>query len=245
EELFDLVVASLPKEERAKIMAQAQAEKERQETEELDRLKKIAAAAPAAPPKAEGGGKKGEAAAAAKVPAVAAALWADKYRPQTVADLVGNAVSATLREPSPLHLPVASDALLSPSAGFDQLPLLLRWAVSLHLTGTYVPPPPGYCCTPPLAPVLFMSIAFPLAMSLSCIGKTTAATLVAKGLGFDVFEMNASDQRSRRLLESSMSEVLDNQVLSFGTAQPRSRVIIMDEVRGLDPETRHSQAPQP
>ena len=120
EELFDLVVASLPKEERAKIMAQAQAEKERQETEELDRLKKIAAAAPAAPPKAEGGGKKGGAAAAAKVPAVAAALWADKYRPQTVADLVGNAVSATLREPSPLHLPVASDALLSPSAGFDQ-----------------------------------------------------------------------------------------------------------------------------
>lgn len=35
------------------------------------------------------------------------------------------------------------------------------------------------------------------------IGKTTAAHLVAKPLGFDVLELNASDARSKRLLEEA------------------------------------------
>ncbi|KAH8243250.1 hypothetical protein KR032_005944, partial [Drosophila birchii] len=70
------------------------------------------------------------------------------------------------------------------------------------------------------------------------IGKTTTATLVAKELGFDAVEFNASDTRSKRLLKDEVSTLLSNKSLSGyfsgqGQAVSRKHVLIMDEVDGM------------
>lgn len=73
------------------------------------------------------------------------------------------------------------------------------------------------------------------------IGKTTAAHLAAKLSGFDILESNASDTRSKKLVESGLNEVLDNNSLlgyfsGAGKAVDQSKkkiVLIMDEVDGM------------
>ncbi|KAI0464525.1 hypothetical protein LJB42_002140 [Komagataella kurtzmanii] len=72
------------------------------------------------------------------------------------------------------------------------------------------------------------------------IGKTTAAHLVAKSLGFDIIEKNASDVRSKSLLMSDVKTVLDNTSLvgffhSQDNAESNQRkfCLIMDEVDGM------------
>lgn len=73
------------------------------------------------------------------------------------------------------------------------------------------------------------------------IGKTTAAHLVAKSLGYDVLEKNASDVRSMNLLKGGIGNVLDNTsvVGFFSKENDNSHVngnklcIIMDEVDGM------------
>ncbi|KAE8445468.1 hypothetical protein EG329_013358 [Mollisiaceae sp. DMI_Dod_QoI] len=73
------------------------------------------------------------------------------------------------------------------------------------------------------------------------IGKTTAAHLAAKLAGYDVLESNASDTRSKKLVESGLNEVLDNNSLLgyFAGAgkdvdkNKKKIVLIMDEVDGM------------
>ncbi|KAG9246891.1 replication factor RFC1 C terminal domain-containing protein [Calycina marina] len=73
------------------------------------------------------------------------------------------------------------------------------------------------------------------------IGKTTAAHLAAKLAGYDIIESNASDTRSKKMVESGVSEVLNNKSLlgffaSDGkdvNAQKKNIVLIMDEVDGM------------
>lgn len=76
------------------------------------------------------------------------------------------------------------------------------------------------------------------------IGKTTAAHLVAHELGFDVLEKNASDVRSKSLLNSNLKAVLSNtSVVGYfknhakkegeHTENERKFCIIMDEVDGM------------
>ncbi|KAF3933432.1 hypothetical protein ABW19_dt0210159 [Dactylella cylindrospora] len=73
------------------------------------------------------------------------------------------------------------------------------------------------------------------------IGKTTAAHLVAKLEGYDVLESNASDTRSKKLLENSLKGILDNRSLMgyFNTGDKKvdpskqKIVVIMDEVDGM------------
>lgn len=73
------------------------------------------------------------------------------------------------------------------------------------------------------------------------IGKTTAAHLVAKLEGFDVVETNASDTRSKKLVESSTLGVLDTTSLQgyFSgegkqvQGEKKNLVLIMDEVDGM------------
>lgn len=43
---------------------------------------------------------------------------------------------------------------------------------------------------------------------ISGVGKTTTAHLVAKELGFDVMEMNASDARSKKLLDKNIADAI-------------------------------------
>jgi len=73
------------------------------------------------------------------------------------------------------------------------------------------------------------------------IGKTTAAHLAAKLAGYDVLESNASDTRSKKLVESNLSEVLKNtSLLGFFAGDgkdvdqhKKNIVLIMDEVDGM------------
>ena len=46
------------------------------------------------------------------------------------------------------------------------------------------------------------------------MGKTTTAYLVSKELGYDVMEMNASDTRSKKLLEAAVADAMSSQSLS-------------------------------
>ena len=73
------------------------------------------------------------------------------------------------------------------------------------------------------------------------IGKTTAAHLVANLEGYDVLESNASDTRSKRLVENGIVGVLDTTSLQgyfSGSgkkveSEKKNMVLIMDEVDGM------------
>lgn len=73
------------------------------------------------------------------------------------------------------------------------------------------------------------------------IGKTTAAHLAAKLEGYDIVESNASDTRSKKLVESGLRGVLDTTSLLGYFAgdgkkvegEKKKLVLIMDEVDGM------------
>lgn len=73
------------------------------------------------------------------------------------------------------------------------------------------------------------------------IGKTTAAHLVAHAEGYDVVESNASDTRSKKLIETGLKSMLDTTSLAGyftgdgKTVQQSKRklLLIMDEVDGM------------
>ncbi|TPX13152.1 uncharacterized protein E0L32_006352 [Thyridium curvatum] len=73
------------------------------------------------------------------------------------------------------------------------------------------------------------------------IGKTTAAHLAAKMAGYDVIESNASDTRSKKLVENGVSDVMNNtSLLGFFAGDgkkvdqgKKNIVLIMDEVDGM------------
>ncbi|KAJ3656144.1 hypothetical protein Zmor_015242 [Zophobas morio] len=69
------------------------------------------------------------------------------------------------------------------------------------------------------------------------VGKTTSATLVAKELGLDIVEFNASDTRSKRSLKEEVAQLLHNKTIAgFATGQTKltnNRVLLMDEVDGM------------
>ncbi|QUC23832.1 uncharacterized protein UV8b_08073 [Ustilaginoidea virens] len=73
------------------------------------------------------------------------------------------------------------------------------------------------------------------------IGKTTAAHLAAKLEGYDVLETNASDARSKRLVEEGVSDVMNNTSLLGYFARDgkpvdvakKKIVLVMDEVDGM------------
>ncbi|OTB03386.1 hypothetical protein M426DRAFT_321756 [Hypoxylon sp. CI-4A] len=73
------------------------------------------------------------------------------------------------------------------------------------------------------------------------IGKTTAAHLAARLAGYDVLETNASDTRSKKLVESGVSEVMNNTSLRGYFAgdgkkvdkEKKNIVLVMDEVDGM------------
>ncbi len=72
------------------------------------------------------------------------------------------------------------------------------------------------------------------------IGKTTAAHLVAKSLGYDILEKNASDVRSKGLLNAGVGNILNNSSVMgfFNPSESKNSngdkfCLIMDEVDGM------------
>merc|ERR1719300_1669575 len=75
---------------------------------------------------------------------------------------------------------------------------------------------------------------------LHSVGKTTTAYLVAKELGYDVVEMNASDTRSKRLLGENVADILNTSSVgslmgqgNHNNSVTTKRVLLMDEVDGM------------
>ncbi|CAK7217071.1 DNA replication factor C complex subunit Rfc1 [Sporothrix bragantina] len=73
------------------------------------------------------------------------------------------------------------------------------------------------------------------------IGKTTAAHLAAKMADHDIIENNASDTRSKKMVENGIGEAMDNtSLMGFFAAdgkkvdaEKKNMVLIMDEVDGM------------
>ncbi|GMM37221.1 replication factor C subunit 1 [Saccharomycopsis crataegensis] len=69
------------------------------------------------------------------------------------------------------------------------------------------------------------------------IGKTTSAHIIAKEMGYDIIEKNASDVRSKNLLNQTIKDVLDNEgVMGFFSKKEKTTsklILIMDEVDGM------------
>lgn len=73
------------------------------------------------------------------------------------------------------------------------------------------------------------------------IGKTTMATLIANELKFDIQEMNASDDRTKSIVEKEINQTNStNTIFKFMNKeiQKKHKVIIMDEVDGLSSSDR-------
>jgi replication factor C subunit 1 len=67
-------------------------------------------------------------------------------------------------------------------------------------------------------------------------GKSLCAELISKDCGFLVHEFNASDSRSKKSLQATMSELAQSRdVMEFFTqrAKPRPHAIIMEEIDGM------------
>ena len=62
------------------------------------------------------------------------------------------------------------------------------------------------------------------------VGKTTTSYLVAKELGLDIMELNASDTRSKKMLGACLGDALNNLSLA---KESKNRVLLMDEVDGM------------
>jgi replication factor C subunit 1 len=75
------------------------------------------------------------------------------------------------------------------------------------------------------------------------IGKSSAATIIAKQLGFEVTEVNASDTRGKSSSDvkdgvggkasNAIREMVTNRAMSFFGGAPKKMCLIMDEVDGM------------
>jgi replication factor C subunit 1 len=65
------------------------------------------------------------------------------------------------------------------------------------------------------------------------IGKTTVAHLLAKAEGFQIVEMNASDERSAKSLRDTLEKVAKSTTISLGPQKSTKRLVILDEVDGM------------
>lgn len=67
------------------------------------------------------------------------------------------------------------------------------------------------------------------------IGKTTTVHVVARELGMDVVELNASDQRTEKKLMEAVASLVDSrQLTATGTTSTKKALLLMDEVDGCD-----------
>mmetsp|Transcript_1845 Transcript_1845/g.7158 ORF Transcript_1845/g.7158 Transcript_1845/m.7158 type:complete len:864 (+) Transcript_1845:62-2653(+) len=75
------------------------------------------------------------------------------------------------------------------------------------------------------------------------VGKSSAATIIAKQLGFEVMEVNASDTRGASgkdvkegvggKASNAIREMVTNRAVNFFTGKPKKMCLIMDEVDGM------------
>uniref|UniRef100_A0A8D8WJC6 Activator 1 large subunit n=1 Tax=Cacopsylla melanoneura TaxID=428564 RepID=A0A8D8WJC6_9HEMI len=140
-------------------------------------------------------------------------LWVDKYKPKTIKQIVGQQGDK--------------------SAVNKLIKWLKNWHINQSGTKKLVKPSPW---------AKDDDGAYFKAALLSGppgIGKTTTVSLVCQELGFDLVEFNASDTRSKRLLQEEVSQLLSCASLTpFFSGEEKKgvthkHVLVMDEVDGM------------
>lgn len=143
-------------------------------------------------------------------------LWTDKYKPTKINDIVGNSnnikqLKEWLENWESLHLHLSSEnqsnsTTPSKDDKSKKTPAKRR---NDSRKAVLISGPPG-------------------------IGKTTTATIIGKELGYEIFEMNASDTRNKTAIEDQLKEAINgNCVISFTVKNNHNRLVIMDEVDGM------------
>ena len=144
------------------------------------------------------------------------------------------------------HKPVSCNQLLGNGGSVQNLKNWLSKWHGMHVTKTT--PMPKFGRQNPGAKAALIS-------GPPGIGKSSCAALIAREMGFELQEYNASDARSKKLLETALADVLGTRSLfgsfhklsvsgkhafgaggssgSMNKAKSRGRLIIMDEVDGM------------
>ena len=137
-------------------------------------------------------------------------MWTDKYAPKSLNDFIGNSEAIKL----------FTDWMKNWETGIkkgNKQKIEYRCGkqvMNLNFKACLISGPPG-------------------------IGKSTLARLMAKEFGYEVLETNASDQRSKKVIEELLSNTVDNKSINFyrenPTNTPRLKkvAIIMDEIDGV------------
>lgn len=146
-------------------------------------------------------------------------LWVDKYAPRTTAEIVGNSeiVKSLTEWARDWHEVVIRGNKKRVDFQFRRGKESTQ--SNLNARACLLSGPPG-------------------------VGKSTLARLVAKELGYEVLETSASDQRSKKVIESLLTDAVDNESIMFytrseGGRKPQEKrpskktLVIMDEVDGL------------
>ena len=135
------------------------------------------------------------------------ALWVDKYKPQTSEDLVGN------------------------RGTIQSLKEWLRDWNQVHVEGVKKVPRGGG------AAAFKINCKAALLSGPPGIGKTSAAMIISRELGFDVSVTNASEKRNKASVESGIKAAAQNNALEgyWGATEAKfkKQVVIMDEVDGM------------
>lgn len=139
-------------------------------------------------------------------------MWTDKYNPQTTKDVIGNLASInSFRD----WLQDWDDVVIRGNK--KQVKQSFgNWdnAPKPNAKAALISGPPG-------------------------IGKSICARLVARSLGYEVLEMNASDTRSKKMIDAEVKNVSSNTSMDYytnkgsGTNKFKKSVIIMDEIDGM------------
>ncbi|XP_041974290.1 replication factor C subunit 1 [Aricia agestis] len=139
-------------------------------------------------------------------------MWVDKYKPQTVKQIIGQHGDAS-------NVKKLSNWLTKWYTNREaKLPKPSPWAKNDdggYYKAALLSGPPG-------------------------VGKTTTVSLVCKELGFDTVEFNASDTRSKTLIREQIGQLLTTTSLSGYAkgatgkgAVSKKHVLVMDEVDGM------------
>eukprot|EP00937_MAST-01D_sp_MAST-1D-sp2_P004894 g4894.t1 len=174
-------------------------------------------------------------AAAARVAGGSNELWVDKYRPTAFAQLLSNErvnreVLRWIKMWDPLCQPGASAAAGGAQAVRHSSPRKRGGAGGSRLPfgspGAGAPPPAQKGVGPvrPDDDSLIMMLSGPPGT-----GKTTLAHIAARHAGYEPLEINASDDRSPKVLRERIITAMESRAI-FGEQRPRC--IILDEIDG-------------
>lgn len=134
--------------------------------------------------------------------------WTDKYKPDSIKKIIGQQSNVTKLRNWLQNWEKCRKEKIKPKPSF--------YGTSTSDNGA------GFKCT--------------LLSGPPGVGKTTTATLVCKELGYDIVEFNASDTRSKKSLQSEVSQLLSTKTLAnfaHGSNAECKRVLLMDEVDGM------------